>query len=118
MVMHASKAMLPVQALGETYEARLAEWGEYTAYFEHIPAGTDFSTYYDRCECPHFGYVFAGKLRSSYPDGTNQIISAGEMYYIPPGHLFHVLEDADTVEFSPTDAYWRPLDGRTEHDDA
>jgi hypothetical protein len=30
---------------------------------------------------------------------------AGEMYYIVPGHTFEVLEDARTVEFSPTDAY-------------
>jgi hypothetical protein len=103
--MHASKHALPIENLGPNYEARLAEWGEYTAYFERMAAGTDFSAFYDTCECPHLGYVFSGKIRFVYRDGHEEVVSAGEMYYIPSGHTFHVLEDAQTVEFSPTAAY-------------
>lgn len=106
--MHASKLDLPVEALG-TYESRLAEWGDYTAYFERI-AGTDFTPYYDTCACPHWGYVFSGKLRFTYDDGTIEDVSAGESYYIPPGHTFTVLEDAETVEFSPTEEFKRHME--------
>jgi hypothetical protein len=107
--MHTARYHLPVEKLGG-YEARIAEWGEYTVYFEHVPAGTDFTSYYDSCECPHFGYVFSGKLRFVYKDGREEIVSAGEAYYVPPGHRFYVLEDADTVEFSPTGPYRQHMD--------
>jgi mannose-6-phosphate isomerase-like protein (cupin superfamily) len=103
--MHASKNVLPSEALGETYEARVAEWGEYTAYFERIAAGTDYGAYYETCDCPHFGYIFKGKVRFVYKDGREEVVSAGEMYYIPAGHTFQVLEDTETVEFSPTAEY-------------
>jgi hypothetical protein len=108
--MHASRTALPVEQMGDAYEARLAEWGDYTAYFERIAAGTDFTRYYDSCECPHWGYVFKGKLRFVYNDGREEIVSAGEMYYVPAGHTFHVLEDAETVEFSPTAEYTAHLE--------
>jgi hypothetical protein len=29
--MHASKAILPIESLDESYEARVVDWGEYTA---------------------------------------------------------------------------------------
>ena len=103
--MHASKDVLPVETLVGGYEARLVEWGDYTAYFERIPASTDYTAFYDRCECPHMGYVFKGKLLFVHSNGNEEVVSAGEMYYIPPGHVFHVLEDAETVEFSPSLAY-------------
>lgn len=41
---------------------------------------------------------------------AGKIVSAGEMYYVPAGHTFHVLEDAETVEFSPTAAYKQHMD--------
>ena len=109
--MHASKAALPLEAIGTSYEARLAEWGEYTAYFERIAAGTDYSAFYDICDCPHLGYVFKGKIRFAYEDGSEEVISAGEMYIIPPGHTFSVLEDTETVEFSPTAEYKKHMEG-------
>ena len=108
--MHASRNDLPVQSLGDVYEARLAEWGDYTSYFERIAAGTDFTQYYESCPCPHWGYVFKGKLRFTYDDGTTEDVSAGESYYIPPGHSFTVLEDAETIEFSPTLEYNRHME--------
>jgi hypothetical protein len=108
--MHVAKEHLPLERLGDDYEARLADWGPYTAYFERIRAGTDFSAFYDTCQCPHLGYLFAGRLRFVYSDGHEEIVSAGEMYYIPPGHVFQVLEDAETVEFSPTGAYRLHMD--------
>jgi hypothetical protein len=108
--MHASRHALRAESPGPGYEARTARWGDYRAYFERIAAGTDFSPYYERCDCPHWGYVFTGKLRFAYADGSEEVVSAGEMYYVPPGHTFQVLEDAETVEFSPAAEYDRHLE--------
>ena len=105
--MHASKEGLPVETLGDGYEARTAEWGDYIAYFERIPRGMDYSAYYDSCECSHWGYVFKGRIRFIFRDGE-EIVSAGDAYYAPPGHKFQVIEDTETIEFSPTLEY-RPL---------
>jgi hypothetical protein len=103
--MHTSKGDLPAQALADGYEARIAEWGEYMAYFERLTAGVDFSAAYETCECPHLGYVFRGTVRFIHRDGREETISAGEMYFVQGGHTFEVLEDAETVEFSPTEPY-------------
>jgi hypothetical protein len=108
--MHASKDALPAETFGDGYEARLVEWGDYTAYFERIAAGADFSAWYESCECPHWGYVVRGKVRFIYRDGHDEVVSAGEMYYIPPGHTFQVLDDAETAEFSPTAEYRQHMD--------
>jgi hypothetical protein len=89
--MHALREDLPVEQLGESYETRGAEWGEYTAYFERMSAGLDYTEYYGSCECPHVGYVFKGKIRFIYSDGSEEIIGAGEI--------------TETVEFSPTQEY-------------
>jgi hypothetical protein len=108
--MHASRQALPTERLGEGYESQVADWGETTAYFERIAAGTDLSPYYDRCDCPHWGYVFKGAVRFVYADGHEEVVTAGEMYFAPPGHTFHVLEEAETVEFSPTAEYRRHME--------
>jgi hypothetical protein len=108
--MHTCRHALPIERLGEGYEAHLVEWGDTTAYFEHIAAGFDAGAYYDRCECPHWGYVFKGKVQFTYDDGRDEVVGAGEMYYVQPGHKFQVLEDTETVEFSPTAEYRRHVE--------
>ena len=107
--MHASKDNLTVETIGEVYEGRFADWGEFTGYFERIKGGTDFSPLFaglpdNMCQSPHWGYVFKGKLRFTYKDHVEEI-GAGEAYYAPPGHTTECLEDAETVEFSPSAAF-------------
>lgn len=104
--MHASKDNLPIETIGDVYEGRFANWGEFSGYFEKIKGGTDFSPLFvglpdDMCQSPHWGYVFKGKLRFTYKD-HEEVISAGEAYYAPPGHTVAIIEDAETVEFSPS----------------
>ena len=103
--MHASRDSLPAETMGDSYEGHFAYWGEYMAYFESIKGGTDFSPLFvglpdDSCQSPHWGYVFKGKIRFIYKD-HDEVISAGEAYYAPPGHTVEILEDTETVEFSP-----------------
>ena len=38
-----------------------------------------------------------------YLDGQTEVLSAGEAYYIKPGHNAHIDEDAEFVEFTLAD---------------
>ena len=40
----------------------------------------------ETCQVSHVGYAAAGRLTVRLPDGTEQAISAGQSYTIPPGH--------------------------------
>ncbi len=40
----------------------------------------------DRCPCPHWGYVFNGKMTARYAD-RDEVFEVGEAFYIPPGHV-------------------------------
>jgi hypothetical protein len=51
-----------------------------------------------------------GKIRYSYTDGHEDILSAGEAYYVRPGHVFEALEDTETVEFSPKEEFDKTLE--------
>jgi WD40 repeat protein len=42
------------------------------------------------CQSAHWGYLFKGKLRFTYKD-HDEVISAGEAYYAPPGHTVECL---------------------------
>ncbi|MPZ48036.1 MAG: hypothetical protein GEU75_01775 [Dehalococcoidia bacterium] len=94
--MHASRDSLPAETMGDSYEGHFADWGEFTGYFEKIKGGTDFSPLFvglpdDNCQSPHWGYLFKGKIRFIYKD-HDEVISAGEAYYAPPGHKIECLE--------------------------
>lgn len=58
----------------------------------------------DRCQCPHWGYLLAGRLTVRYPD-HDDVVKAGEVYDMAPGHT--MVADAGTVliEFSPKEAF-------------
>ena len=49
---------------------------------------------------PHWGYVIRGALRVEYPD-HEELVSAGDAYYVAPGHLDIQLVDAELVDFAP-----------------
>jgi len=108
---HASKDDLSVEKMGD-YQGQMAELPDgYTANFETIPAGMGGPDLFkglpdDACQCPHWGYLFKGKFKATYTDGSEDVISAGEAYYLRPGHVYEPLEDVESIEFSPTDE-WR-----------
>jgi hypothetical protein len=56
----------------------------------------------DRCPCPHWGYVFKGRLTLTYADRV-EVFEGGDAFYVPPGHT--PIADADTefVQFSPAE---------------
>jgi hypothetical protein len=40
----------------------------------------------DRCQCPHWGYVFKGKMTARYAD-HDEVFEAGDAFYTPPGRV-------------------------------
>jgi hypothetical protein len=104
--MHVSKADLPAQRLDE-YEGRWADDGELRVAFESMPAHfpPDPAVFAglpdDRCQCPHHGYCLSGSFKVDYPDGTEQVVRAGEAYFLYPGHFVQTIEAVELIEWSP-----------------
>ncbi|MFC1505330.1 cupin domain-containing protein [Thermodesulfobacteriota bacterium] len=55
----------------------------------------------DLCQCPHWGFVLRGQLTTTDANGTQETVSANDLFYWPPGHNVKVDVDADIVMFSP-----------------
>ena len=109
----ASKQDLPVERI-EAYEGRMTQMGDYNVAFESMPA--DFPPHQlfaglpdDHCQCEHWGYILKGAIKFSHTDGREEVLRAGDAYYIPPGHLPTVLEDVELVEFSPKAEFDRTM---------
>ena len=104
--MHASKADLPAQVMGE-YEGRFVDWEGTRVAFETMPANfpPDPSPFKglpdDRCQCPHWGFVVKGSFSVTYLDGPSETVNAGDAYYLRPGHFVQTLEPTEVVELSP-----------------
>ena len=54
------------------------------------------------CQCPHWGYVIAGRLRFVFED-HEEIYETGDAFYQPPGHRPYVDAGTELLQFSPTD---------------
>ncbi|MCL4870836.1 MAG: cupin domain-containing protein [Anaerolineae bacterium] len=85
-----------------------------TVALETFPAGTDTEPIFkglpdDRCQSPHWGYVLSGRVRVRYAD-REEIIEAGNAYYLEPGHTTIFEQDTELVEFSPQDEYQKTLE--------
>ncbi len=107
--MRGSKHDLPVAFDGAGVVSRQAEWGDLNVALETFPAGTDLSPLFrglpeDRCQCPHWGYLLSGRLRVRYRD-HEEILNAGDAYYMAPGHAPIFEADTEVVEFSPRGEY-------------
>ncbi|MFN2389451.1 MAG: hypothetical protein ABR575_07610 [Actinomycetota bacterium] len=99
---------------GDGVELRTAEIGDMTAAFVTVPKGTDFGPALkglpgDACPCPHWGYMVKGRLKIGTPDGE-EILEAGNVFYLAPGHAPEALEDSEWIDFSPTEELNEVLD--------
>ena len=99
---------LPEQEIAPGYSSRFADWGGITVAFEKAHAGQDASAMVkglpdDRCQAPHWGYMFSGKIVVDYAD-RSETVEGGQAYYIEPGHKITFLEDSEALEFTPTEA--------------
>jgi hypothetical protein len=88
-------------------EDRGEELGGYTANFVTILKDHDLAPMLaglpgGNCSCPHWGYVLKGSLTVRYDD-HEEVISAGEAYYMPPGHAPAAAAGTEILQISPTD---------------
>ena len=97
--------------LGEPAEVRHFEKGRFELYrvgpatigratyepgwrwSEHV--GTTAGT--PTCQVEHVGLVLSGKAAVRMDDGTERVMSAGEFFYVPPGHDSWVVGDEPYV---------------------
>jgi hypothetical protein len=95
----------------DAYEGRIAQLDGYNVAFEKMPAGFPPHELWrglpdDHCPCPHWGYLVKGSFEISWADGSpSETVSAGDAYYLRPGHLITALEDIEVVEFSPAEEF-------------
>jgi hypothetical protein len=112
--MRATRDELPVLFGDESTGIRGADWGGWRSMMVSLLAGTDLTPLLkglpnDLCPCPHWGYMVSGRIRLSYLDST-EYLTAGDLFYLPPGHTAFVEEDCLFVEFSPPADHTAVLD--------
>lgn len=112
--MRGSKQDLSLDVEEPGVAIRQAEWGEMNAALETFAAGVATAPLFkglpdDRCQCPHWGYVVKGRVRVHYRD-HDEILNAGDVYYMPPGHTTVFEEETEVVEFSPKGEYQKTIE--------
>lgn len=56
----------------------------------------------DSCQCPHWGYLFSGRITVTYAD-HEEVYEAGDAFYMTPGHVPAADAGSEFVQFSPTE---------------
>jgi hypothetical protein len=107
----ASRDQIELREIAPGYSSRFTDWGGITVAFEKARAGQDASAMVrglpdDRCQAPHWGFLFSGKIAVHFDDRT-ETIEGGQAYYVAPGHAIEFLEDSEALEFTPTTALER-----------
>ncbi|KPM51983.1 hypothetical protein CcI49_19790 [Frankia sp. CcI49] len=69
-----------------------------TPGYQGLPGGV--------CNCPHYGYIFSGRLRAVYPgtDWPDEVATAGDVYFFPAGHSLIYEEPSEVLELNPAAA--------------
>ena len=106
-----SRADAPVAIEGDGVELRMEEiGGGMTTAFARVSKGANFRPALaglddDLCQCPHWGYLVKGRVKMHTRGGRDEVYEAGQAFYWAPGHAPEALEDAEYVDFSPTDEF-------------
>ncbi len=81
------------------------DFGELTATYNEIPAGTNLEPFLkglknNHCHSEHYGTVLEGAIRINYTNGNEEVLSSGDLFYIPAGHTARVEQDLKIIIFS------------------
>ena len=117
--MRASREEIPIAFEDGGIVSRQGQWGDMHVAREIAPAGMDTRPMFEglpagSCQCPHWGYVVSGKARVIYSN-REEIIEAGDAYYLEPGHNLVVEEEGEIVEFSPAGDYQKTMEAVAEN---
>lgn len=88
-------------------EDRYEEVDGYRIDFVSIRQGHDLAPMLkglpdDRCQCPHWGYVFKGKLTWRFAD-REEVYEEGDAFFVAQGHAPEAEAGSEFVQFSPAE---------------
>jgi hypothetical protein len=103
----ASKATTPTTLDFEIAEDRSCELSEFTVNFVTIRQDHDLAPMLaslpgGMCQCPHWGVLTRGRMTVRYAD-HEEVIEAGDAFYMSPGHAPAAAAGTEFIQFSPTD---------------
>ena len=112
--MRGSKEDVPATLESNGVVIQEAEWGDIHVGFEAYEEEFDLAPLLkglpdDMCQCPHYGYVLEGRMRVRYAD-REEVVEAGDAYYMEPGHSPVMEAGTELVEFSPKDEYRKTME--------
>jgi uncharacterized cupin superfamily protein len=81
---------------------------DYTVNFVTIRQGHSLAGMFkglpgNNCPCPHWGYLFTGKITVTYAD-HEEVYEAGDAFSMTPGHVPAAETGSEFVQFSPAEA--------------
>lgn len=99
---------------------RSTQWGDMEVGYTEQQHPLDCTELYQSgglpggvCQCPHYGYIFDGAIRATYPntDSPDEVAGAGEVYFFPAGHVLIYPEPTTALELNPAFALQQLMDG-------
>lgn len=90
----------PVQDRSAELDGYTVDFVSFTQDIDATPLMTGLVD--DRCQCPHWGYVFKGRLTFRFAD-HDLVVEPGDAFYLPPGHIPVVEAGTEYLQFSPAD---------------
>ena len=111
---HPMKDLPLIEDYGKDFRGRQIEWGGMIVSYETFPRGIDATPLFkglpeDMCQSPHWGYLLKGRMRVKRA-GEDEIVQAGDVYYLEPGHVPVFEEPSEILEFSPKSAYQQTVE--------
>lgn len=81
-------------------------FGKISGEYFTLAAGVDTTPLFvglegNQCQCPHWGFVLRGRITTTDASGSQETVTANDLFYWPPGHNVRVDDDAEIVMFSP-----------------
>ncbi len=98
---------------------RSEQWGDWEVGLTDIPFASDSTEAGvvgglagGVCPCPHYGYIFSGTIRATYPNTglPDEVATAGEAYFFPAGHVLIYEEATKALELNPAFALKQCMD--------
>ncbi len=98
---------------------KTVQWGDMEVGLTTVHEPLDCTELYKQgglpggvCQCPHYGYIFEGRMRAVYPgtDWPEETIEAGEAYFIPAGHVLIYDKPSRVLELNPAHALQTCMD--------
>jgi hypothetical protein len=110
------RLMIPGAVVRQTKRfGAFAGYGSVSCEYFTLAAGVDTAPLFEGldgglCSCPHWGYVLQGTLVVTDAKGSQERVTEGDLFYMPPGHNVRVEADAEIVMFSPEDEHSAVID--------